>query len=79
MAVATIVIILFVIVLTSCVIGSFSELCRKLQERRERRQAAKDEESVVAIELQVRRPPGIAAREESRRLSGETVCAVRTS
>ena len=79
MAIATVVVIILVIVLTACVIGGCFGFCRKLKERRERRRAAKDEESVVTIELAVRGAPGTAAREESRRLSGETVYAARNS
>lgn len=80
MAVATVVIMILMIGLLFCVTGTFFEFRHKLKERRERRRAARDEESVVTIDLAVRRPPDIAAgREESRRLSGETVCAARNS
>ena len=79
MVIATVVIIVLLIGLTACVIGGFSKFCRKLRERRERRRAANDEETVVTIGLAVRRSAGIAVRKESRRLSGETVCAARPS
>lgn len=70
--IATIALLISVMILAPIVIRSFAALARKIRERRERRQAAEDEEN--AMELAARRASGLSGGREPRIDSKETLC-----